>query len=198
MFDVSLITENRLSSALKKELTPLQIDRESSAAIFSGSGGKAYDTTLDHCSCPDFAIQGFSQPCKHMIRLAMEVNKIPSDGMQTDIDAARGKYLSGKAKEIAKYAPIEVFVPFTINFFRLAVYDVPVKDNVFSDSLGVATVSDIPFLKVKKDGSASVKKEWKKEVENILTALATRFGTEMIGYAINDKSFMDMIYKEGE
>ena len=198
MFDIGLITENRMASAVKKDLTPLKIDRETRVAIFAGSGGKAYETTLDHCSCPDFAIQGFAQPCKHMLRLAMELDEIPSDGMQTDLDAARGKYIAGKAKEIVKGADIEWFIPFAINFFRLAVYEIPVKDDIFADTLDVATISDIPFFKVKKDGSATVKKEWKKDVESILTAIATRFGTEMMGYAINDKDFMAMIYKEGE
>lgn len=198
MFDKSLITPNRLSSALKTELTPLQINRENGIALFAGSGGKVYETNLDSCSCPDFAIQGFTQPCKHMIRLAMEMNMIPSDGMQTDIEDARGKLISGRAKEIAKNASTEEFIPFAINFCRLAVYDKPVADNAFAESLGTETVADIPFFKFKKNGTASVKKEWKKEVESIITAVATRFGKEMLDYANYDETFMGMIYKEGD
>lgn len=198
MFNIDLITENRKASAMKKDMTPLWIAHDAKAAIFAGSGGKTYETTLDKCNCPDFAIQGFAQPCKHMIRLAMEMDEISSDGMQTDINCARAKYITGKAKEVIKSGDTEQFIPFAINFFRLAVYEIPVKDDAFTDTLGVATVSDLPYFKVKKNGEATVKKEWKKDVESILTAIATRFGTEMMGYAINDKDFMAMIYKEGD
>lgn len=198
MFNETLITENRRASALKKDLTPLKIDRSVGAAFFAGSGGKIYETNLDSCSCPDFAIQGFEQPCKHMIRLAMEMNAIPADGIQTDIEAARGKYFAGKAKEFIKYADPDAFIPFAIYFCRLAFYEKPVPDNAFANSLDAETVAEIPFFKLKKDGTASVRKEWKKECENISTALFARFGREMMDYANFDNSFMEKICKEGE
>ena len=198
MFDTSLITESRRASALKKDLTPLRIDQTDSAAVFPGSDGNMYETTLDACSCPDFAIQGFSQPCKHMIRLAMEMNMISSDGMQSDLEAARGKYYSGLAKRIVKQSEIDQFIPFAIYFTRLATYDRSVPDNAFKNTLDVETVSDIPFFKFKKNGTASIKKEWKKDVDSILTAIETRFGREMLDYANYDEKFLGMIFKEGE
>ena len=71
MFDRSLVTESRFASALKKELTPLELSSENQSGRFVGSEGNIYQTTLDSCTCADFAIQGYAQPCKHMLRLAM-------------------------------------------------------------------------------------------------------------------------------
>ena len=114
MFDKGLITESRLASAKKKELTPVEMSKEDEKGIFVGSEGNLYTTTLDNCSCPDFAIQGYLQPCKHMIRLAMEFGEIPDDGKASDPDAAKARYYLGKAKKFIHEAPLTQVIDFSI------------------------------------------------------------------------------------
>lgn len=54
----------------------LSIDREERSADISGSDSSLYYVTLEGCDCRDFERRG--APCKHMIRLAIELG-IPFD-----------------------------------------------------------------------------------------------------------------------
>ena len=196
MFDKSLITENRLSSALKKDLTPLRLDKETAAAIFGGSGGNLYETSLDSCSCPDFAIQGFAQPCKHMLRLAMEMGEIPSEGMQTDIEAARGKYYLGKGKQYVKEAGYHDFLRFAKNFSEIYLFEKSVDDDAFADSLDAASVTDLPWFKFQKNGKVKVDKKWAKDMQSLANAVAERLGAELMRRMDSEKVMA--IMNEGE
>lgn len=64
--------EARKRRALEGELTPVRIYPESKKAVFAGSEGGRYHTTLTKCSCPDF--QKRKVPCKHMYYLAIKCN----------------------------------------------------------------------------------------------------------------------------
>jgi predicted nucleic acid-binding Zn finger protein len=187
LFDTDLITENRRSSALKKDLTPLRIDKEAVAAIFCGSEGNLYETSLDGCSCPDFAINGFTQPCKHMIRLAMEIGKVPSEGLQTDIDAVRGKYYLGKAKEFVHEADLPSIIQFAKDFLHMYYHGVSPKDDAFSKSMDLATLSDFPCFKISKRGIAKVEKGWSKDCEGLVASIRNRLGNEVIQKLGNDE-----------
>ncbi len=59
----------KLEKAASAECTPLGIYRQAPYAVFSGRHG-IYETTLEFCDCESFFP---SSPCKHMLRLAMEV-----------------------------------------------------------------------------------------------------------------------------
>lgn len=61
----------RQRKALDKKYIPLSIDKGAKTATFRGSSGEIYETSLDKCTCVDFAIN--QSPCKHMFRLAHEV-----------------------------------------------------------------------------------------------------------------------------
>ena len=68
----------RLKSASEAKLTPLEFDRDNKSAVFSGDHG-VYNTRLNYCTCADFGIQqrkGKNLPCKHILRLAMELRMI--------------------------------------------------------------------------------------------------------------------------
>ncbi len=65
-------------------LTPISISGQ--CAQFQGEEDQ-YRTTLLNCSCPDF--QQRHKPCKHMYRLAMELDLFPRGDMQTDTSAIR-------------------------------------------------------------------------------------------------------------
>lgn len=58
----------RKMRAMNGELTAIRISLDSKKAIFLGSEGYTYHTTLIKCSCPDF--QKRNVPCKHMYYLA--------------------------------------------------------------------------------------------------------------------------------
>lgn len=49
-----------------------------------GSEGKHYFATLEDCTCTDFSINQMKKKpaaCKHMVRLAMELNLLNKDGL---------------------------------------------------------------------------------------------------------------------
>ncbi len=62
----------RQTSARDKKLTPVNIDFANSIGYFKGSGKNPYTATLTDCSCGDFIRRRL--PCKHMYRLAHEIN----------------------------------------------------------------------------------------------------------------------------
>lgn len=195
MFSIDMITDNRLASAKKTDMTPLKIDKDSRVAIFAGSGGKIYQTDLNQCTCPDFAIQGFEQPCKHMLRLAMELDEIPADGMQTDIDAARGKYFLGTAREYVKNAIDTDFSKFAFDFSRIALYGLVDDDVSFEASLGVKSARELPFFKFEKNGTATIKKEWNRDCVNLLNVIATRLGYVAMYHASGNRELVDILSK---
>lgn len=194
MFDKGLITENRLASAKKKELTPVEMSKEEEKGVFVGSEGNLYTTTLDNCSCPDFAIQGYLQPCKHMIRLAMEFGEIPDDGKASDPDAAKARYYLGKAKQCIHEAPLTQVVEFSHAYARVLTGEPGLKDDAFMESMGIEKLSDSPLFTVKKNGAVKIEKAWKKDWDNLLAVLRNRFGAEVLK-RIENESFLDVFCK---
>lgn len=75
---------DRQDRAREAILTPLSISGQ--RAQFQGEEDQ-YRTTLLICSCPDFKKR--HKPCKHMYRLAMELDLFPRGNMQTDANAIR-------------------------------------------------------------------------------------------------------------
>lgn len=61
----------RIEKAKEAKCKPLSIDYEAKTAIFSGSGKKPYETTVDSCTCRDYFVRRL--PCKHIYRLRMEL-----------------------------------------------------------------------------------------------------------------------------
>lgn len=72
--------QKRIESSKKKECTPLQLNEED--GVFKGSK-KNYFTTLSSCTCVDFGMRKL--PCKHMYRLAFELNVFGSENV-CDVD----------------------------------------------------------------------------------------------------------------
>lgn len=58
--------------AIKSDSTPRSVDKEAGTANFAGKHGN-YFTTLQGCPCGSFP-----KPCKHMYRLAMELDIMPA------------------------------------------------------------------------------------------------------------------------
>jgi hypothetical protein len=63
--------QRRIATAKKADTTPASIDFDNKTALFKGSGKIPYETTLNSCSCGDFAKRKL--PCKHIYRLVLEL-----------------------------------------------------------------------------------------------------------------------------
>lgn len=94
----------RLQSALGISRKKISLDRESGTASIQGSGSEPYDVTLEDCTCMDFTQR--QQPCKHMIRLAVELGAdftLPKfdpkvaleQGISSVIDLLHEKWMAG-------------------------------------------------------------------------------------------------------
>jgi len=193
MFDESLITESRLSSAKKKELTPLRFYPDDQNALFGGSTGSMYFTTLDECQCADFAINGRIQPCKHMIRLAMECGVIDRSGMETDKTAATVKYQLARMKQYIREEPIAKVALFVRPLQSIALEgSYPVSEHRFDEAIDADGVSNSPIFKRKKDGDLSIDKKYKKDIDNVLDVARNRFGDEALA-RIDDDDLIELL-----
>lgn len=94
------VEAGRAARALKVKVVSLDLEENDPSAEYVGSNGSHYTATLDDCTCPDFSIQerkGNRQPCKHIIRLAMELGILNREGrtndqqLNHDIDALENK-----------------------------------------------------------------------------------------------------------
>lgn len=72
--------EGRIKRAAKVKVDSLSINENECKGVFIGSEGTIYQTDLETCSCPDFAIKQGNIPCKHILRLAMEAGIINANG----------------------------------------------------------------------------------------------------------------------
>lgn len=64
--------KTRLESASKAKTTPDFVDLVNETAYYEGRGKNPYIATLDKCTCGDFIHRHL--PCKHIYRLAMQLN----------------------------------------------------------------------------------------------------------------------------
>jgi hypothetical protein len=65
--------KQRFEESKSDECEPVSIDFEQNSATFKDDR-KLYKTSLNHCTCRDFFIR--QMPCKHIYRLAIELNMI--------------------------------------------------------------------------------------------------------------------------
>lgn len=75
-WDIDILDEkyiSRLEKAKSAHCTPLGVEKNVGFAVFSGAHG-IYNTTLEKCNCYDNASSSY--PCKHIIRLAIELGLI--------------------------------------------------------------------------------------------------------------------------
>lgn len=177
-FRDDLLTESRIKSANDKKQTPLKLFPDAQSGIFASSEGGFYETTLEKCSCPDFAIQGHLQPCKHMIRLAMEFGLIDSSEMQSDRNAAVVKYHTGFFREYIRNADLADVIAAGRNFLAIAYEGAKTPDNAFTAAMDLPTLSDCPLFKVQKNGIVKIEKKYEKDAQSILTIFKHRIADE--------------------
>lgn len=76
--DYDKILPSRLKSSKSTHLE--SIDKSVPCAVFrSSDGDDTYHTTLENCECVSYFVNR-DTPCKHMVRLAMEIGIIDADG----------------------------------------------------------------------------------------------------------------------
>jgi len=101
----SSIDAGRAERALKVKIVSVDLNSNVPSGIFAGSGGAQYTCTLEDCTCPDFAInerKGNRQPCKHIIRLAMECGILNRNGRTPQAQSAYD--LNDMERTLALYA----------------------------------------------------------------------------------------------
>lgn len=64
----------RMEKAKGAKMAPISIDYIEQTAIFSGSGKRPYETTVNTCTCRDFFVRRL--PCKHIYRLRFELENM--------------------------------------------------------------------------------------------------------------------------
>ena len=97
---VELLQSPELMSRRKRShsLKIISLDQENLVAEFqSSSKGKTYKTTLVSCTCKDFAMAHGERPCKHILRLAEELNLFSNENFNSaedDYTVDNRKYFS--------------------------------------------------------------------------------------------------------
>lgn len=103
---ISWIQDNSYQSELTKanseKLTPLSLNPNEQSAEFVGSSGEIYQTSLADCNCGAINFGYF--PCKHMVRLAMELSLLPADKAKTDKDLTLSRLYNRKVEDFIKNA----------------------------------------------------------------------------------------------
>lgn len=170
----------RLMSARAADMTPLSVDKNTLSGRFAGGSGSIYETTLEDCTCIDFAMSGGKRACKHMLRLAMELGVYPNDGMASDIQRTYAKYYLGVLKEFITSANLmEV-----LNFSRLLPTLLKSTGTVCEDDAlafaGVPTLLKSGLFEPGKKEKIKTKKEHKKELSQLQKAIATRVGETVL------------------
>ncbi len=69
--------QKRVKSAQSKKVTPTSVNTENKTGVFGGSSKTPYQVTLDKCTCADYIRRKL--PCKHIYRLAMELELFSGD-----------------------------------------------------------------------------------------------------------------------
>jgi hypothetical protein len=186
MFEI--IDNGRHKSALSGDMTPLSVDVENKCGKFVGHSGDIYDTSLEQCTCADFAIHEGTMACKHMIRLAMELGEIPNDGMITDHEKARIRYYTGILKVFTKTAPIMDAVHLVLILNKLLK---PSGMTCTGNELSFAGIPDLlesGLFELTKNGKKiKVTKDSKKDMKSLQRAVESRLGSFVLAH-IDDEA----------
>lgn len=199
LFSAELVDESRRMKALSGSMTPLKKDLENQTFYFIGSSGDIYTTTLDECTCPDFSIQGQVQPCKHMIRMAMELGYYPNDGMMTDLAKVNSKYYHGVLYQFILQAPLDEAIK-AIQIIK-ATFSTNKANNVTDDSLSFAGVPSMEETGLFMTHQAKKKiipvKSEKKQIDGLVHTLIFRLGNFAYDN-LDNESIQSLIYYASE
>lgn len=176
LFSAGQVDEYRKRKALSAELTPVSIDEKAQTAKFAGSEGDVYNTSLDTCTCVDFTMNlGGYSPCKHMIRLAMELGLYPDDGIVRDQKAAYERYYVGVLREFIRNAPCNKAVKVGKILDSANDKTINLEDDALTFA-GVPSLVESGLFTVGKKQRIIPDKQGKKELEGLRRTLLIRLG----------------------
>ena len=128
--------QHRYAYAVSPRCTPLSVERAEKHAVFRGSHGE-YRTSLSSCECVDFSKRG--EPCKHILRLAMELGLIHAN-FESDLS---------HVPQIGSPDPSDSFLRNAVEFMeehphgRGSVLELLARDQVYETC---ADIIEEPFL----------------------------------------------------
>lgn len=177
-FRFSDIDPKRKKAALDGSLTPLEVRFDERSGQFASSDGSPHIATLHDCSCMDFRINlSQSSPCKHIIRLAMELGECDSEGMVTDQTAALAKHSAGVLEWNIRNIPIsEAAELITICSALKNRKGIAFAPDAFA-FVGVPNIIEAGIAEQSKDGKKmTLSKAGRKVVATIETVFKNRVG----------------------
>lgn len=190
------INQNTLNAAKKGDMTPLCINNNNKSAIFAGSQGEKYNTTTENCTCMSFIFNRGESPCKHMIRLAIELGIITCNDFVTDKKQALSKYYMGVLQQYIKTKNIidSVQLIKTINELLSKPSIELAYDNCLA-FIGIKSLLEIGFFeKLKTKNKMKVNKQIKKHLSGLQVLLEKKIG-EKIFSNIDNKDVKEILYK---
>lgn len=176
------IDKKRYKTALTADLTPLSLDAPNQKGKFAGSAGEVYETTLLDCTCPDFEFNCGELACKHMLRLAMELNLIPHDGMVSNIQSAYAKLYLGVLESFVKHAPLLDAMRLVSIIGELLKPSGCSCQNTDLAFAGVPSLLDSGLFEMTKKEKFKVKKDYKKGFNSIQKAMEARIGAFVMAH----------------
>ena len=180
--------ESNVKRACEAKLTPISVDFDAKTGVFPASkGSSTYTCSLDSCSCTDFAIN--HKPCKHMIRLAYELNIIDLPGVASSASAAQEKIILAAVDDFVKNASL----PAVIRTFRSLSN---LKDGVVVSDEDIRFAADcLPFFVTEKNVFRlelwPVFKSFTAKVNNRLGLLLTKHIGEISSQTLDEIFFLD-------
>lgn len=164
--------KKRAKRALDADNTPLSVDRDNCSGTFQGSHGR-YETSLERCTCVDFVRRKL--PCKHMYRLAIELElfgdkskakndqyarKVPKserNDMTIAVIAKLENYTDAEQMEIKSILLDDLFHQKPAKIYK----DGTIVENAVADGLLVGTPNYEYFIRkmLKRDMLAAIKKQ---------------------------------------
>lgn len=128
--------QHRYAYAVSPRCTPVSVDKADKHAVFRGAHG-IYRTSLSSCECQDFSKRG--EPCKHILRLAMECGLIHAN-YESD---------PSKVPAVGSSDPGDTYLRAAVRFMesnphgRGSVLELLARDQVYQSS---AEIIEEPFL----------------------------------------------------
>ncbi len=132
----------RQKSAQDKKLTPINIDTEAKIGFFKGSGKNPYTVSLSHCTCGDFIRRNL--PCKHMYRLAHELNLF-NLGEVASTDVILIKSTESKDIVLDKLSG-EIFEFISIDEAKIKIDTLSLKELSIVTNIFEALKEDTPYI----------------------------------------------------
>lgn len=182
MMDFSTASPNRIKSACEGEVTPITLSRDEQCATFAASDGSIHTATLEECTCTDFFMNLHGeQPCKHMIRLAMELGVMDNAGYTTSTEEAMSKLFIGRIKNFIKEAKLsDVLAVWPSMQQLLGSKGLPGSEANILECIGIPDLKASGLCQTKAKDRLVFSKDVKKELKYANSTIEGRIGSMIL------------------